>query len=190
MLDADAARGQDLRHERAQLGAAAMDPGLARRLAEIAVGFEGRDDRVDVAGGERALVVGDRAGDVRGRIAPQQRRADAVMAFERPEAVIDAQRAHAAGRRVVADDGDREIDVAPLVPQAQHGLDDGATAGMGDRAGRDPAARAASQACRSPTNRSSASGPRTAPANGLSMDGWSEKPAAIAARSPASSRAR
>ena len=85
VVDADAARAQDLRHELAQLDGAAVDPGLAGRLAEIAVGFERRDDGVDVAGGERALVFGDGARGERGRIARQQRRADAVMALERPE---------------------------------------------------------------------------------------------------------
>ena len=52
--------------------------------------------------------------------------------------MIDAQRAQPPVGRVVADDRDRQIDVAALVVKVQHRLDDGAAGGARDRAGHDP----------------------------------------------------
>src|SRR4029079_13275402 len=49
VVDADAARAEDLRHELAQLDLPAVHPRLARGLAEVTLRLERRDDGVDVA---------------------------------------------------------------------------------------------------------------------------------------------
>ncbi len=50
-----------------------MDVLAARRLAGVAVRLEGRDDRVDVAGRERALVLGHDVRLAQRRVGLQQR---------------------------------------------------------------------------------------------------------------------
>ena len=60
MLERDAAAiGEELREERTELLGAAMDVLPAGRLAHVRVRLEGRDHAIDVACGERALVLAD-----------------------------------------------------------------------------------------------------------------------------------
>src|SRR5688572_16225590 len=59
--------------EGAQLVRAAV--GGSRRLADVAIRFERRDHRFDVAGGERPVVLADHVGHLQGRIWLKQRRA-------------------------------------------------------------------------------------------------------------------
>ncbi len=110
-------------------GGAAVRVPLARRLAEIAVGLEGGDRRLHVAGGEGAPVVAD---DVRGAgqlVGLQQRRADRVPAAQQPGAVVDPLLGDAAVGVVIAGDRHGNRDTPRVAVGVQDELLDPAARG-------------------------------------------------------------
>jgi hypothetical protein len=114
VLERDApAVGEHRRVEGAQLVLAAVDERAARRLAGIAVGLERRDDRVDVAGREGALVLGHDVRLVQRGVGLVQRRAVQVPSGQLPAAVVDPQLGEPPVGRMVADDRERKLD-APV----------------------------------------------------------------------------
>ena len=119
--DAAAVRAQQL-VERAQALGAAVDVLAARGLTGVAVRFEGRDDRGDVAGRERALVLGHDARLAQLGVARQQRRADRVPAGEWPAAVVDPQLVEPLPGEVVGDERERQIHAAALAVDVQDDL--------------------------------------------------------------------
>ena len=115
VLQRDAAAvGEEPLVQRTQLVGAAVDVGVARRLAQRAVRLERGEDGVDVAGGERALVVADHVGqgEVVDRL--EQRRAVRVAAGQRPGGEVQPQLDDALVLVVVGRERHRKAD-APAV---------------------------------------------------------------------------
>jgi hypothetical protein len=108
--------------EGSQAVGAAVDVLAARGLAGIAVRFECRHDRVDVARGERALVLGHDVWLAQLRVALQHGRTVRVAAGQRPAARVDPELVEPTVELAVGDDRDRKIDSPVLAVEVQKHL--------------------------------------------------------------------
>ena len=108
--------------ERAQAVWASVDVLPARGLPGVAAGLECRHDRLEVAGRERALVLGHDLRLAQLRVGLQQRRAVRVAAVQRPAAEVDPQLVHQSVGHAVGDDRDRQIDSPGLAVEMENHL--------------------------------------------------------------------
>ena len=106
-----------------------MDIVAAGGLAGIAVRFEGRHDRVDIAGRQRTLVLGHDIRLAQLRIGLQQRRAVRVAAGQRPAAEVHPQFLDASVGLAVGDDRDRKVDSLGLTVEVENHLPKAASLG-------------------------------------------------------------
>src|SRR5215216_181613 len=120
-----AAIGEERLVERAQLVGAPVDVAIAGGLAHVPVGLERGEDRLEVAGRERALILADdvRLGEVEGRL--KQRRTVRVAAGQRPGAEVQAQLEDALVLLVVvAGERKGKTDASAVAVEVEHDLFD------------------------------------------------------------------